>query len=300
MTIGEVISQLRSSDGIANSLLALEKINSSRLLLYPRSDGKSMVDNFTVYPINGKIALPFGYEAIRAAWLPGDHYGSNDVSVERFRWRMINQFDEATHTKLSLIPCGTEVVPFLPKNSQIGFKASMAETSSAIVRVSMNDVSGARIDSEVGVTSDKIKVSNGVPSELLSISKDITSGEIEVYSICGDEANLIHKIAPREKSLSYQCYIVKGCGSQCIIVSAKRKYRPYTMNDVGIECDIPYPSVSVFIHQIEPNKADIRAYNAAIASAMAHINVELEDNTKRTRPAVFARFNQFNRKASWK
>ena len=257
-------------------------INAARSLLYPLGDWSGTMEYGAIPENKSCVVAPYEIETIRSA-----SAGCKHVLVENNSFCFISedQYCEcgcsresitlvATGRSISLPAFKSGAVRFIPKsNNDYGRK----------IRLSYITSSGSEV-AEEGVMGENGYTTKNPVSSFKFIRKDRTEGTVGAFHVepLGKTGEKFHTINPRESTLSYSVYSVKGCSCECIIIYGKKRFIPYSKEDIlDQELDIAPHALALAIKALDllgsGAKEDINFYQSYVKLAVEYLKAEKKD-----------------------
>ena len=281
MTIRQQLHYLEGQLGTpAGSCIALQELNNARLNLWRKGDWSDTYEFIHIMVSSGRLTLPWWAASMKAAWLC-----KSKIQISETGWQPATGTD-AKGSGLSIENTGRKlIIPFnIPVGAQIGFSATDIADKGKKVRVSaITDASGRLSEeAELAGIAEKVRCEITI-AQLTGLSKDATSGcvNVHMYDSCGDR--VIYTIDPDETVSESIVYCVKSCGDKCILAKVKKKFIPYSNLNLDAIADLPVTALQYMIEALR-NRSDANMYKSLYGMAIAELQADKIDE----RPTVAA------------
>lgn len=232
----DTYSEVIGSD--STSKCSFDIINRARIIAWPIGDWVGTIEHLAIPRHGGRFILPSRIEVIKEA------YGSVGLTHAVDNISGHAEFMRCCGNKYITKMEGRIYSPFqLTEKKPMLFRATNLDDEKVGLRVQYVDHSGSIHDETVSLLNLKGTRLRNIPAKILRISKPTTKGLIEIRQ--GGSCAYIDAF---EKAPSYTVYCIEGefCGD-CVMVRAKKKLIPYTLDDCNQILDINPEALSSFI-----------------------------------------------------
>lgn len=274
ITLGEFLEMYQDSIGHgSNSQCALDLINRARAVAYPMGDWVGTMVYRVIAVCNNCFMLPYDLDVIRSA----KHNFGHEITIN-------SVIDKRTYCD-----CGDCVMtrvdgrvynPFvLTEKSPYYMWAINSNDVGKKVRVQYVTFSGSVHDETLELRHGRRKATRlrHIPFSITRIEKEPTVGLVGLAQGCNSAY-----LYPHDSSPVYTLYWTNVCAS-CIAISAKRRYIPYTINDLNSIVDIHPEALSTLIIALKAKDRKDPGWSKehadAVRLAKDFLTMELSDET---------------------
>lgn len=274
ITLEEFLDMYQDSIGHGpNSQCAFDLINRARAVAYPMGDWVGTLVYRVVSVNSNCFMLPYDLEVIRSAKVNLGHPITINSIIDR---REYCNCGDCVLTRVD----GRLYNPFpLTENSPYYVFAVNGNDVGKKVRIQYITSSGSAHDETIELRHTKNKATRlrHIPATISRIEKGLTVGLVGVY-----QGSSLAYLYAHDSSPTYTVYWT-NVNSGCVAISAKRRYIPYTREQLGYVIDIHPEALSTLIIALkakdrkDPGWAQEHA--DAVKLSKDFLTVELSDET---------------------
>jgi hypothetical protein len=287
ITVEEFVNTYRDIIGnAADSQCSIDLINKARIIAYPMSDfDGSMAYEPIGVNLGGRLVLPAHLDTIRLA----RYCNGKGVEISRDEY-MDSVYFESCMEDILVRMEGKSYLPFvldIDNQYPMYFFAVNMHDAGKVMEVSYIDAAGTHHDEEVTLLPNQaVTRLRHAPSKVSRIKKGSTKGRIGV-----SVNQLTEYLEARDKVPTYSVYCTNDVCSCYLAIKAKKKYIPYTLDDLNEVLDVNPEALSTLIIAVKKKSSNpqnwFQEYSATVEIARKFLAAEVR-NKENTRQGIQA------------